>query len=455
MVDYKKISALLEKNLAGSAFRRGTSAHRLGLMQEGISDHLPIQIRLNEHKTSTTIVSWNLLADAHLYNNFMNISGTQELLAALSEDNIYGGKRNNKLYHYFSELGQFIYDKRKTDHHVILDSTLLAQFNSVQNAGSLLTRSRDPRTSEQNIRRVQESRQAIAALLLNKDHDDAHEFQLAIQHSVDLIYHIKHEQGILKWSNRLKKLHENKELVGMLSNSDFLCLQECTNPADIHALMPQKHALVHRVNQHTTDHCALFYNPSQYKLVGEPLYFALDDGKKPCIMARFEHLTSGKQLIVGSIHHPGGTENHLDEIVDKINQLKHSANEAIEFYLPGDYNHSQEFFKKNPSFQHPLLYPSLGTMAGADYGNINQSIDAILTNKSANQIDIERIPCLSISKPAEMPLKVHFKDEQVYRPKTSPSFERPVQREVVRDELHDALDILGQNNATYAPIMAF
>lgn len=195
-MDYKLISALLEKNLANSAFRRGTSAHRLGLIQEGISDHLPIQMSIQQEKTILNIISWNILADAHLYNNFMNITGTSELLAAINNDNIYGGHEgSNKLYHYFSELGPFLYDQRQNNHAITFNKDLLEQFNSVQQSCSLLTRSRDPVKTKENIVYAERSRAAIAEILLDMAHEHAHEFKLAIQHSVDLIYHIKHEQG--------------------------------------------------------------------------------------------------------------------------------------------------------------------------------------------------------------------------------------------------------------------
>ncbi|PJD92937.1 MAG: hypothetical protein CK424_05060 [Legionella sp.] len=461
MVGYKKISALLEESLAGSAFRRGTSAHRLGLIQEGISDHVPIKILVQKdnddvtkENTDVTMISWNLLADAHLYNNFMNITGTQQLLAAMSEDNIYGGNDKNKLYHYFSELGQFLYDNRKNDQIVTLDHTLLEKFNSLQQYGSLLTRSRDPVTSKSKVAQAQQSRKEIAGIFLNNKHKHAYEFQLAIQHSVDLIYHIKHDQGVLQWSNRLKKLQANKELMRALCDTDFLCLQECTNPADIQLLLPKKQCLVHRVNGTTSDHCALFYDSTKFKVIGQPLLCELDDGKKPCIIAGFEHITLGTQLIVGSVHHPGGVDNLMDDIVAKINTLKQHLDKDIEFYLPGDYNHAQEFFNQH-STGHRLIYPSLGTMAGADYGNINKSIDALFTNSRAPKIDVERISCMPISPPAEMSLRVHFKDKKIYRSSASPSFELPVQRDVSNEEANDAMDILGQNDAIYAPRMTF
>lgn len=455
MTDYKMIRNLLDSKLTGSAFRRGISAHRLGLIQDGISDHLPIKIGSELDKCSLTLISWNLLADVHLYNNFMNITGTQALLAAINENNIYGGSKNtNKLYHYFSELGQFLYDSRTNDKTVRLDRALLERFNSLQNGDSLLTRSRDPEVAKNRVLQMEQSRKAIAAILLNPEHEHAHEFQLAIQHSVDLIYHIKHDNGALKWSNRLKKLQGSKELISTLVEANFLCLQECTKPEELHALLPNKHCLIHRVNQTTNDHCALFYDFNKFKLIEEPIFFELDHGKKPCIVARFENIESGTPLIVGSIHYPGGAEYFTQEILDKINLLKLTIDEHVVFYLPGDYNHTLDFFNAAPSSEYQWIYPALGTMAGADYGNSNRSIDAVLTNTETSQTKVERVQYIPISQPITSSLRVQFKDEHTYRASAS-SYSLLVQRDVLSEEAHNAVDDLGQNNATYAPRISF
>ena len=453
MGDYKIIIDLLEKKLSGSAFRRGTSAHRLGLIQEGISDHLPIKMLAENDTRSTSLISWNMLADAHLYNNFMNITGTLKLLATLPENNIYRGAENsNKLYYYFSELGQFLYDNRIND-VITLDKKLLEQFNTLPKYESKLALSRDQATAIEKRSLVKEARAAIAAILLDSEHDDAHEFQLAIQHSVDLIYHINDDRGALKWRNRFNQLTANQPLIKTLRDTDFLCLQECTNPDDLHSLLTNKQCLRHRINTNTSDHCVIFYDPEKFKVINSPVFFALDHGKKPCIIARFENKETGIPLIVGSVHHPGGRENHLHEIIQEINKLKKDPNEAIEFFLAGDYNHTREFFGQQ---SHPeLFYPNHGTMAGNDYGNINNSIDAVLSNVQASEIRIELVSFLPLSPPVEMPLRVHFKVEDTYRSIASPSLDLPVQRVISIDEAKNAVNILGQNDATYAPRKTF
>jgi hypothetical protein len=414
---------ILEQLLQESAFRRGTSTHRLGLIPQGISDHLPITICTKHQHTSTTLLSWNMLADVHLYNNFMNISGTEQLVAAISTSNVYGGHaQRNKLYYYFSELGQFLYDQRK-DNYIEVSHAILAQFSALEQC-------------------KMESRQEIAAILLN--HPNTHEFKLAIQHSVDLIYHIQHEHGALKWQNRLAHLKNNSALCKALSDADFLCLQECTNPSDIQALVEHKTALTYRINDKTNDHCALFYDNQQFEIIGEPRYCALDNGKKPCIMARFKHRTQGHELIVGSVHHPGGNHHCIAQLIDYMNPLKISPDEDIACYLSGDYNHEKAFFQEHIAPGYQLLYPRLGTMAGNDYDNINKPIDAVLTNISPSAITLERIQDLFIPQPADLPLRIHFSD-------FAPSFELPVQGVVSHEEAVYAEPVAHPSNLNHGP----
>ena len=74
--DFKMIREKIDEQIK-SAFRYGNSAFRLGLMPQNISDHLPIsaEIKFNpSDEENHTMLSWNLLADEHLYNNFMNIT---------------------------------------------------------------------------------------------------------------------------------------------------------------------------------------------------------------------------------------------------------------------------------------------------------------------------------------------------------------------------------------------
>ncbi len=426
MFGYKEVKAMLEASLSKSAFRRGATAHRLGLIPEGISDHLPIIIKILGD-SPTTLVSWNMLAEVHLYNNFRNITGTKKLAAVLSADNMYAGTEDeNKLYYYFSELSQFLYEKQ-VQQSIFVDNDLLRQFNSIKNCGSHLTLSEHSKISRKKELCIEQSRNEIAKLLLNDDFGLQHEMKLAIQHSVDLIYHIKNKQGALKWSNRLERLKNEHELLATLNKTDFLCLQECTNPADVQTLMSPKEAFIFRVNDTTNDHCVIFYDPTKFQPLGDPLFFALSHGKKPCILARFENREDGTQMIIGSIHHPGGKENLITEIIEKL--VEFTQNQPIKFYLAGDYNHTEDFFQNEYTPLYQMLYPTLETMAGTDFGNTNKSIDALLTNDESSRIQIERVSYLHPYIPSEMPVRIFFKKDQSYECVTNTLTEADVEAE--------------------------
>ena len=136
----------LERKLTTSTFRQGVSAHLFGIVVKGYSDHLPIRAEFQlSQDIKLKVISWTLLADDHLYNNFMNITGTQKLFEAMqpstSEDNIYGGSiEKNKLYYFFSELATFLYSGNYTNKDVG-NEYIMNKF--ILNQPSRLTRSRD------------------------------------------------------------------------------------------------------------------------------------------------------------------------------------------------------------------------------------------------------------------------------------------------------------------------
>lgn len=408
LYSFKQRAQRLEDKLFASAFRRGISAFRYGLIPLGYSDHLPIQARVQAPRIgSIDAISWNLLADDHLYNNFMNISGTQHLFEALgspnSPTNLYGGSPSaNRLYHFFSELGQFLYE-RQIDNHLQIKASLLDDFLVQQ--PSLLARSRDPEKMAALQSACHSSRQAIIELLKDAHHPSAHEFNLSIMHALELTYHIK--QGELKWSSRFNRLKNDNTLVSRLRQADMLSFQECTNPNDMALLLNAEHKkfsmVAHRINERTNDHCVIMYDALRFDSVGEPVRFAIE-GKKPGIIITLKDRKSGKQIQVGSIHHPGGNENHLETIMGHL-----KAN--MPYLLLGDFNHTSDFFT-----HHTFHTPNhLGTMAGNDHQQINKAIDGLFTNLNDQTVKIETLECV-LPNPAastQAPVHFYFKDRQI------------------------------------------
>ena len=441
----KALAAKIEPELL-NAFRLGTSANRLGLIPQGPSDHLPLQVQVHlDDQSDLKLISWNLLADTHLYNNFQNISGSKCLAAAIinkyPEGNAYYNNKADKLYYFFSELAQFLYKAKKeiektteTEYkeEIEVSRELLERFKLTKNQPSNLAMSRHPETEKANTKAVESAREKIIDILLNhifefdnkiKSDDDGHEFRLAITHSLELIHHIEHPSGALKWDNRFKLIKDNTTLVNEITNCDFLCLQECSNPENMLSLFKDTHAAItHRINDRTTDHCSIIYNKNKYQLIVEPIKHSLQ-GKKPCIFAKFRNIDSGKDCIVSSIHHPGGNHDMVEELLEKINSLIVPPDDNIPFYMLGDFNHPSSFFEKKIA-EHEncnIISPKQSTMAGADYNNTNLAIDLIVTNQNASRVNLSRPKGLSFSAPAPRKLLVNFEGQP---PNKHPSVRR-------------------------------
>jgi hypothetical protein len=453
---FKEKCLSLEEKLTHSAFRRGTSAFRLGLIPTGPSDHLPLIAKIkHQEQANLTLLSWNLLADDHLFNNFMNISGIRLLADILKEHypegNSYYNQQENKLFYFFAELAQYLY-KNQANNRIHVTKKLLQEFIAIKNQSSNLARSRDPKIAEEKIKQVENARAEIIALFckaLALNFSQAHELQLAIKHSLEMIHHIENPQGALKWVNRLQHIKDNSALIDQLQNSDFLCLQECTKPDDIVCLLKtdekEFRSITFRVDERTNDHCALIYDNKKFALIGEPIKYALEN-KKPCIFAKFQDRNTDQCFIMGSIHHPGGKHNLLEDLLKQAASFKQAPDEKINFYILGDYNHTENFFK------HPnLIYPAQGTMAGCDFGNINCPIDALLTNHNASAIDLQLAVGLSVSTPAQrLPLVVQFESSEKI---AYPRFFQMVDREIEKAFDPELTQSFGTSNATRAPLV--
>ncbi len=432
----------LESKLSSSAFRKGVSAFRYGLIPKGYSDHLPVKLELSSGQF--TAISWNMLADDHLYNNFMNVTGSDIIANILRTEFSGNNPYQNNLYHFFAELAQYLY-ARISKNTIEINNALLRNFVSLDVFPSRLARSRNPVTAQTKRTAIESARRVIVSHFLDRHSSYADEFNLSMQHALEIIYHIKSEEhGSLHWNNRFKAIRRNKALCTELVSQDIVCLQECTSPTDVGALFQEAGkphvALTHRINDRTNDHCVLFYNPDKFSLVDKPIFAALHH-KKPYIMAKLMDKVSGEVMVVSSIHHPGGNHCMIQQLLDAVKTLQNKPPQAENFYILGDFNNTADFYESKQQEEKTevaastrMLYPQSGSLAGSDFGNTNKAIDAVLTNNLEEKAQVSVLTSITLSPPAHTPLKVCFEYKEELAPRVSASFFQSVQRNVSRVE---------------------
>jgi hypothetical protein len=465
---FAKRSLQLQLALHSSAFRRGTSAFRYGLIQSGVSDHLPFVAHV-KHSTLTELnfMSWNLLADTHLYNNFMNISGSAQLAELIKEAHPEGNvyyQNDNKLFYFFAELARFIHKNNAQD-KIKITKELLLTFVSTEQEGSNLARSRDIQAAIEKKKQVEAARLQIVNILINEmqlDNDEqptqaGGELKIAIQHSVELMHHIENTHGTLQWGNRFARIKGNKPLVDKIVSMDFICLQECTNPNDIRDLLSSKktnHTVLSYNIDNSRDHAVLVYDTEKFELIGDPVKYALE-GKKPAIFAKFKSHNTGEVLVVASIHHPGGKHNLMQDLLQQVELLRVDQHASAPFYILGDYNHTHEFFQARAEVisSYQMIYPATGTMAGSDYGNVNKAIDAIVTSQAVENITVNLVNELPVSPPASpSSLVVEF---AVKKSAANLSFFKQVGQQSASFK-NDTVDQLDEIERVYlAPVVSF
>lgn len=405
------VKAQLEEKL-NSPFRHGSSAFRLGLVPQSVSDHLMISAKIQNAGGTINLASWNMLADEHLYNNFRNVSGSdlmeKALDNALGADHIYHGQ----MIHLLSEIGEYLYD-RSENGVIDLTEDLIKGFESLEAHPSKRTRSRDPESQKVKEGQAVSAREAFTKLLLDNNHSDIQEFRLLVQHSVELISHIKAPEGALRWANRLELLKQNAPLLNEFTDHDIITLQECTSPSDIQHLFEDKQKDMFFISHNTknsatsTDNVVIAFDKNKYELDSEPLKTSIG-GHKPALYARLKSKETGDVFVVGSIHHPGGNADLRAEIQSHFKSLQ--KNEATPYFIAGDYNHTNRQWLNTEDFSHTesdMFYPKTGSMAGSDFGNTNQGIDAIMAHQSAI-INVEVSQNLQIASPAAPIATINF-----------------------------------------------
>ncbi|MFZ4077659.1 MAG: hypothetical protein ACOYKA_06710 [Legionellaceae bacterium] len=418
----------IQRAIYESAFRRGTSLFRFGLIPSNVSDHLPIDIHLRLNQEDHNLLSWNMLSEAHLFNNFMSVTGLttihklmDQLLREQGGTNIYQAKGMS--YHLFAELSQFLYHKLYPEEGVSpvrgpeppkkikIDEHLLEEFCHLSTQG---TRILGRHGSEEDIKQVELARHAFLRLYTSEDPSIAHDIRQSMLHALDMIYHIKHQEGALTWANRLKSLRQNKALLAHLLDKELLMFQEVTDTADLFALFKGSDGsssmqLIEHPGAPSQDNCVILFDKDRYALVGEPVKG--DVHRKPYIFAVLKDKLNGKLLISASIHHPGGEVDYRQTYLDVVDELRKKHQDVhLPYVIAGDYNHTaSQFGQINPRARMKMLYPMTGSMAGNDYGNVNQGIDGVCTDLSPDDVYVKTVDDVSTSVPAgPIPYVVQF-----------------------------------------------
>jgi hypothetical protein len=415
----------LQNAFLKSSFRQGTSLFRLGLVPVSVSDHLPVEITTELHGTTHAMFSWNMLSDEHLFNNFMNISGLKiihdKMNQLLEKGNIYTIKSME--YHFFAELAQFLYTRKNTSEKIItIDEVLLKEFCNLESQG---TRLFGRAISDEQKEQIQLARNAFLALYKSDDFEISHEVKESIHHSLEMIYHIK--DGSLLWENRLKELKNNAALMSTLLSKRILMFQEVTNPNDLLSLFsqtPQSMTVISH-NSHpeddsnpdrkSKDNCVLMFDTNRYQLIEPPPPFKGDIHKKPYLFLVLKDKNTEKSFIVSSIHHPGGHIDYRQEYLNVVQEIREAHHDlSMPYIIAGDYNHTQAQFKaleeEDASITSPMMiYPMTGSMAANDYGNLNQAIDAVMTDCPTDYIEVKTAEGVAISRPSNpVPYSIRF-----------------------------------------------
>jgi hypothetical protein len=238
------------------------------------------------------------------------------------------------------------------------------------------------------------------------------DFALSVAHSLQILHHI--EYGGLKWTkdvdSRLGQLKESKvseEMQKILDKGGFVCLQECTRPQEVLSLIAldnNKYQMItHNVGEGSKDNCVIIYDSSIYKVSKEKKLALAHDKKKPALVVKFSNKSSASEVIIGSIHHPGGVENDMEKVMQAIAGLK---SEGCKVVIAGDFNHEEKFFELEglSSFK-----SELGTMAANDYNNRNKAIDLVFSNiENASVERLDNVMERKVSKTANKMILVQL-----------------------------------------------
>ncbi|WP_133141265.1 endonuclease/exonuclease/phosphatase family protein [Legionella waltersii] len=401
--------SFVEEELQNAA-RHGVNTSRFGLLTTSYSDHLPIKTTFQEKG----IMSWNMLADVHLKNQLMAVSGYKLIVEVikkyrkeLEEEDLLSKHKNDyfkNMHVFLAEFAQFALSTKSRENEVIIDVQLINRFINSDPSKAI-------------------ARKEIVNLFNNQPTAIRQEWLLAVVHACQMYEQIS---NTLKWDKRYEHLAQDSELISEFRSRDFICLQECSKPKDIldsinaadlkASKQPTYGMITHKVRG--DDHCVIIYNVQKYKPVGEPVKFALGKGEeknKPCILCKFEKIDTTpdkpEQFIIGSIHHPGGDRQlQLTDIFEHEQTLQNTER-TVPYCICGDYNNTADTLKRglksvSSSTAHFHTACSFGgTMAGQDYGNANKAIDGVLSSQEQMEVSVVT---QKVANPVESQMRVRL-----------------------------------------------
>ncbi|MAH61725.1 MAG: hypothetical protein CMF42_05520 [Legionellales bacterium] len=354
-------------------------------MIRGVSDHIPVMCSISLAKgVEINIITWNLLSDQYLHYLMCLLPEYQEIKAQLLGSefcfSVYQSSHQDlRLYAFLYDFGVFVFEhyiRQNEPTSMIIDQKLIKAF--VHQSSSCLSN---------NKKALIQDRQNIFNLMKNKEHGLQKTFKMILFHSIELAYHILSDQGVLKFSNRMKHLASaHPELLKRMRQMSFLCFQECTDPQRLLSLFPD-HRFIYHQKENKADYVVIGYHTSYFGLLEDPVCGNLEfenHSIKPWIFARFKHLL-GYDLQVGSVHHPGVGHSLVDQWLTAP-QAKHLYQPCI---FAGDFNHTESWLTTHANIPQSFHWglPQTPTFTGYDYNNHDLSIDGFLTNTPLKTIE--------------------------------------------------------------------
>ena len=382
------------------------------------SDHLPIKWK-EEGDKGLEVLSWNMLSDEHLYNSFMNVANIEAYNKHFKENEalLVGNFYKDKLRTFFYELSEFARKEQgfsENNEAYAYSSKNLDEFSK---SDFFFPTPKSP--EEINARKESRLKMVDWFKGLPKDlkveGPNKQDFALSVAHSLQILHHIEH--GGLKWTkdvdSRLSQLKESvasKKKREVLDKGGFICLQECTSPKEVLSLIgldDNKYQMItHNVREGSKDNCVIIYDSSIYEVLDKKKLALAHDKKKPALVVKFSNKSNPSEIIIGSIHHPGGKENDMVKVTEAITQLNQSK--KCKVVIAGDFNHESVFFKESCK-DLKCFKPKLGTMAANDYNNRNKAIDLVFSNiENASVERVDNFMERKVSKTADKMILVQL-----------------------------------------------